>query len=181
MSSMAILTLVSVSPLEILTVLVVSLYVIYIYFLLASPVHNHKKDMIFLMDLMETEHMYENFDTDLRGSFREHKELLEEKDRRLQDTQDNETVYPFTLRCLLKNVEPDLLKCIFFIILNFTALINHIIIVRKTNLSSLVASQEELAILECLIQFYEFLERMKGEKDLLNDSKKYTPLLSFDL
>jgi hypothetical protein len=181
MSSAAILTPVPVLPLEILTVLVVSLYVIYIYFLLASPVHNHRKDMISLMDLMEAEHMYENFDTDLRGSFREHKELLEEKDRRLQDMQDNETVYPFTLRHLLKNVEPDLLKCMFFIILNFTALINHIIIVRKTNLPSLVASQEELAILECLIQFSEFLERMKREKDLLDDSKKYTPLLSFDL
>jgi hypothetical protein len=133
------------------------------------------------MDLMKAEHMYENFDTDLRGDFQEHKELLEEKDRRLQDTQDNETVYPFTLCRLLKNVEPDLLKCMFFIILDFTALINHIIIVRKTNLPSLVVSQEELAILECLIQFSEFLERMKGEKDLLNDSKKYTPLLSFDL
>jgi hypothetical protein len=133
------------------------------------------------MDLMEAEYMYKNFDTDLRGSFREHKELLEEKDRRLQDTQDNETVYPFTLRRLLKNVEPDLLKCMFFIILDFTALINHIIIVRKTNLPFLVALQEELAILECLIQFSEFLERMKGEKDLLDDSKKYTPFLFFDL
>jgi hypothetical protein len=181
MSSATILTPVPVSPLEILTVLVVSLYVIYIYFLLASPVHNHRKDMISLMDLMEAEHMYENFDTDLRGGFREHKELLEEKDRRLQDTQDNETVYSFTLRRLLKNVEPDLLKCMFFIILDFTALINYIIIVRKTNLSSLVVSQEELAILECLIQFSEFLERMKGEKDLLDDSKKYIPLLSFNL
>jgi hypothetical protein len=137
--------------------------------------------MISLMDLMEAEHMYKNFDTDLRGGFWEHKELLEEKDWRLQDTQDNETVYPFTLRRLLKNVEPDLLKCMFFIILNFTALINHIIIVHKTNLSSLVVSQEELAILKCLIQFSEFLKRMKGEKDLLDDSKKYTPLLSFDL
>jgi hypothetical protein len=151
MSSVAILTPVPVSPLEILTVLVVSLYVIYIYFLLASPVHNHRKDMISLMDLMETEHMYENFDTDLRGSFQKHKELLEEKDRRLQDTQDNETVYPFTLRRLFKNVEPDLLKCMFFIILDFTALINYIIIVRKTNLPSLMVSQEKLAILECLI------------------------------
>jgi hypothetical protein len=90
-------------------------------------------------------------------------------------------VYPFTLCHLLKNVEPDLLKCMFFIILNFTALINYIIIVRKTNLSSLVALQEELTILECLIQFSEFLKRMKKEKDLLDDSKKYTPLLSFDL
>jgi hypothetical protein len=181
MSSTAILTPTPVLPLEILTVLVVSLYVIYIYFLLASLVHNHRKDMISLMDLMEAEHIYENFDTDLHGGFWEHKELLEEKDRRLQDTQDNETVYPFTLRRLLKNVEPDLLKCMFFIILDFTTLINHIIIVRKTNLPSLVASQEELAILECLIQFSEFLERMKGEKDLLDDSKKYTPLLFFDL
>jgi hypothetical protein len=80
MSSAAILTPVPVSTLEILTVLVVSLYVIYIYFLLASPVYNHKKDMISLIDLMEAEHMYKNFDTDLRGGFREHKELLEEKD-----------------------------------------------------------------------------------------------------
>jgi hypothetical protein len=133
------------------------------------------------MDLMEAEHMYKNFNTDLRGGFREHKELLEEKDWRFQDTQDNETVYPFTLCCLLKNVEPDLLKCMFFIVLDFNALINHIIIVRKTNLLSLVVSKEELNILECLIQFSEFLERMKGEKDLLDDSKKYTPLFSFDL
>jgi hypothetical protein len=129
------------------------------------------------MDLMKAEYMYENFNTDLCGSFWEYKELLEEKDRRLQDTQNNETVYPFTLRRLLKNVELDLLKCMFFIILDFTALINYIIIVRKTNLPSLVASQEELAILECLIQFFEFLERMKREKDLLDDSKKYTPFL----
>jgi hypothetical protein len=39
--------------------------------------------MISLMDLMEAEHMYKNFDTNLRGGFWEHKELLEEKDRRL--------------------------------------------------------------------------------------------------
>jgi Ca2+/Na+ antiporter len=151
MSSAAILTPVPVSPLEILAVLVVSLYVIYIYFLLASPVHNHRKDMISLIDLMKVEHMYENFDTDLCGGFWEHKELLEEKDWRLQDTQDNETVYPFTLHRLLKNVEPDLLKCMFFIILDFTVLINYIIIVCKTNLSSLVMLQEELTILECFI------------------------------
>jgi hypothetical protein len=165
-----ILTPVPVLPLKILTVLVVPLYIIYIYFLLASSVHNHRKDIIFLMDLMEAEHMYKNFDTDLHEGFWKHKELLKEKDQRLQDTQDNETMYPFILHHLLKNVEPDLLKCMFFIILNFTALINYIIIVHKTNL-----------FLECLIQFLEFLERMKGEKDLLDNSKKYIPLLSFDL
>jgi hypothetical protein len=181
MSSVAILTPVPVSLVEIFTLFVVSLYVIYIYFLLASPVYNHRKDMISLMDLMEAEHMYKNFNTDLRGGFQEHKELLEEKDQRFQDTQDNETVYSFTLRRLLKNMEPDLLKCMFFIVLDFNTLINHIIIVRKTNLPSLVALKEELDILECLIQFSEFLERMKREKDLLDDSKKYTPLFSFDL
>jgi hypothetical protein len=137
--------------------------------------------MIFLMDLMEAEYMYKNFDTDLRGGFWEHKELLEEKDWRFQDTQDNKTVYPFTLRRLLKNVELDLPKCMFFIVLDFNTLINHIIIVCKTNLPSLVALKEKLNILECLIQFSEFLERMKEEKDLLNDSKKYIPLFSFDL
>jgi hypothetical protein len=95
---------VPVLPAEILTLLVVSIYVIYLYFLLASP-HNHRKDMISLMDLMEAEHMYKNFDTNLCGSFQEHKELLKEKDQRFQDTQDNETVYSFTLCHLLKNVE----------------------------------------------------------------------------
>jgi hypothetical protein len=90
-------------------------------------------------------------------------------------------VHPFTLCHLLKNVELDLLKCMFFIILDFTALINHIIIVHKTNLFFLVVLQKELTILECFIQFSEFLEKMKEEKDLLDDSKKYTPLLSFNL
>jgi hypothetical protein len=135
MSSAAILTPVPVSSTKIFTLFVVLLYVIYIYFLLASLVHNHRKDIISLMDLMEAEHMYKNFDTDLCGGFWKHKELLEEKDQRFQDTQDNKTVYPFTLCCLLKNVEPDLLKCMFFIVLDFNTLINHIIIVRKTNLS----------------------------------------------
>jgi hypothetical protein len=69
--------------------------------------------MISLMDLMEAEHMSEDFDNNLRGGFREHKELLEEKDRPVPDAEDNETVYPFTLRRLLKNVESDLLKCMF--------------------------------------------------------------------
>jgi hypothetical protein len=69
--------------------------------------------MIFLMDLMEAEHMSEDFDNNLHGGFREHKELLEEKDRPVPDTEDNETVYPFTLRWLLKNMELDLLKCMF--------------------------------------------------------------------
>jgi hypothetical protein len=53
--------------------------------------------------------------------------------------------------------------------------------VRKTNLPSLTALKEELDILECLIQFSEFLKRMKEEKDLLEDSKKYAPLLSSNL
>jgi hypothetical protein len=53
--------------------------------------------------------------------------------------------------------------------------------VRKTNLPSLTASKDELDILECLIQFSEFLKRMKGEKDLLEDSKKYVPLLYSNL
>jgi hypothetical protein len=82
--------------------------------------------MISLMDLMEAEHMLENFDNNLHGGFREHKELLEEKDRPVPNAEDNETVYPFTLRWLLKNVEPDLLKCMFtgFIsTLNFNAVI----------------------------------------------------------
>jgi hypothetical protein len=82
--------------------------------------------MIFLIDLMEAEHMSEDFDNNLHGGFREHKELLEEKDRPVSDTKDNETVYPFTLCQLLKNVEPDLLKCMFteFIsILGFNTLI----------------------------------------------------------
>jgi hypothetical protein len=75
---------------------------------------------------METEHMSEDFDNNLRGGFCEHKELLEKKDRPVPDTEDNETVYPFTLHQLLKNVEPDLLKCMFtgFIsILSFNTLI----------------------------------------------------------
>jgi hypothetical protein len=179
MSSVTILTPVSVLLAEILTFLVVLIHVIYLYFLLASLVHNYSKNMIFLMDLMEVEHMYENFDTNLHGGFWKYKELLEEKDQRFQDTQDNETVYPFTSRCLLKNVELDLLKCVFFIVFNFNTLIKHIIIVHKTNLLSLVALKEELNILEYLIQFSEFLKRMKREKDLLNNSKKYTPLFFF--
>jgi hypothetical protein len=65
------------------------------------------------MDLMEAEHMSENFDNNLRGGFREHKELLEKKDRPVPDTENNETVYLFTLRRLLKNVESNLLKCMF--------------------------------------------------------------------
>jgi hypothetical protein len=83
MSSAVILMPVPVSSLEILTVLIISLYVIYIYFLLASPVHNYRKDIISLIDLIKAEHMYENFDTDLCGGFQEYKELLEEKDQRL--------------------------------------------------------------------------------------------------
>jgi hypothetical protein len=69
--------------------------------------------MISLMDLMKAEHMSEDFDNNLREGFREHKKLLEEKDRPVSDAEDNETVYPFTLCWLLKNVEPDLLKCMF--------------------------------------------------------------------
>jgi hypothetical protein len=69
--------------------------------------------MISLMDLMKAEHMLEDFDNNLCGGFREHKELLEEKDRPVPDTEDNEIVYSFTLHRLLKNVELDLLKCIF--------------------------------------------------------------------
>jgi hypothetical protein len=168
-------------PAEILTLLVVSIYVIYLYFCLARPVHNHRKDMIFLMNLMKAEYMYKNFNTDLREGFQEHKELLKEKNQRFQDTQDNETVYPFILCHLLKNVESDLLKCMFFIVLDFNTLIKYIIIVCKINLFSLVVLKEKLDILEYLIQFSEFLKRMKGEKDLLDDSKKYTPLFSFDL
>jgi hypothetical protein len=95
--------------------------------------------------------------------------------------QDNETVYSFTLCCLLKNIEQDLLKYMFFIVLNFNTLIKHFIIVYKINLSSLVMSKEKLDILECFFQFLEFLERIKEEKDLLNDSKKYTLLFFFDL
>jgi hypothetical protein len=133
------------------------------------------------MDLMKAKHMYKNFNTDLCGGFREHKKLLEEKDRRFQDTQDNETVYSFTLCRLLKNVELDILKCMFFIVLDFNTLINYIIIVHKINLPSLVALKEKLNILEYLIQFSEFLKRMKREKDLLNDSKKYISLFFFDL
>jgi hypothetical protein len=56
----------------------------------------------------------------------DHKELLEEKDRSVSDTEDNKTVYFFTFHQLLKNVEPDLLKCMFteFIsILNFNIVI----------------------------------------------------------
>jgi hypothetical protein len=82
--------------------------------------------MISLMDLMKVEHMSEDFDNNLRGSFCEHKELLEEKDRPVPDAEDNETVYPFTLCRLLKNMESDLLKCMFtgFIsILGFNAVI----------------------------------------------------------
>jgi hypothetical protein len=54
---------------------------------------------------MEAEYMAEDFDNNLCGGFREHKELLEEKNRPVLDTEDNETVYSFTLRRLLKNVE----------------------------------------------------------------------------
>jgi succinate dehydrogenase flavin-adding protein (antitoxin of CptAB toxin-antitoxin module) len=54
--------------------------------------------MISLMDLMEAEYMSEDFDNNLRGGFREYKELLEEKDRPVLDMENNETVYSFTLR-----------------------------------------------------------------------------------
>jgi hypothetical protein len=181
MSSVAILISIPILLAEILTLLVVLIYIIYLYFLLANLVHNHRKDIIFLIDLMKAEHMYKNFNTDLHGGFWKHKELIEEKDQKFQDTQNNETVYPFTLCRLLKNVELDLLKCMFFIVLNFNTLIKYIIIVCKTNLFSLVTSKEKLNILEYFIQFSEFLKRIKREKDLLNDSKKYTPLFSFDL
>jgi hypothetical protein len=44
--------------------------------------------MISLIDLIEAEYMSEDFDNNVRGGFREHKELLEEKDRPVPDTKD---------------------------------------------------------------------------------------------
>jgi hypothetical protein len=82
------------------------------------------------MNLIEAKHMSENFDNNLHRSFHEYKELLEEKDCSVSNIENNETVYPFTLYYLFKNVKLYLLKCMFtgFIsILSFNTLIKYIL------------------------------------------------------
>lgn len=80
----------------------------------ASPVQNHRRDMSTLMNFLKADYVKPDkeqnmAEDEMRSGFDEHITAISTMEQKYLT--DVESVFPFTLRRLLKNVEPDLVAC----------------------------------------------------------------------
>lgn len=93
--------------------------------------------------------------------------------------QDNEQVFPFILRRLRSNVEPELMECKYIVSTPFLTKINFYSTVRNTITVNLTISDSEREVQKALEEFTSTINKISFSETLVGDSSRYVLVCFF--